>query len=83
MEPAGLPTAHLDEESAAWLSRLGTERRERSGRPSASCTRCLVRIALSEVRRRAASTPVTGPELDDVAHQAADDAMIAILAKLG
>ena len=33
-------------------------------------------------RRRAASTPVTGPELDDVAHQAADDAMLAILAKL-
>jgi RNA polymerase sigma-70 factor (ECF subfamily) len=26
---------------------------------------------------------VTGPELDDVAHQAADDAMLAILAKTG
>jgi RNA polymerase sigma-70 factor (ECF subfamily) len=43
----------------------------------------LVRIALAEVRRRAASTPVTGPELDDVAHEAAADAMLAILAKLG
>ena len=42
----------------------------------------LVRIALAEVNRRSASTPVTGPELTDVAHQAADDAMLAILAKL-
>jgi RNA polymerase sigma-70 factor (ECF subfamily) len=41
-----------------------------------------VRIALAEVSRRSASTPVTGPELTDVAHQAADDAMLAILAKL-
>jgi RNA polymerase sigma-70 factor, ECF subfamily len=81
VEPAGLPTAHLDEESAAWLSRLGTERGERRAAERELHT-MLVRIALSEVRRRAASTPVTGPELDDVAHQAADDAMIAILAKL-
>ena len=36
-----------------------------------------------EPARLSASTPVTGPELDDVAHQAADDAMLAILAKLG
>jgi RNA polymerase sigma-70 factor (ECF subfamily) len=43
----------------------------------------LIRIALAEVRRRAASSPVTGPELDGVAHHAADDAMLAILAKLG
>jgi RNA polymerase sigma-70 factor (ECF subfamily) len=42
----------------------------------------LLRIALAEVSRRSASTPVTGPELTDVAHQAADDAMLAILAKL-
>ena len=42
----------------------------------------LVRIALAEVSRRSAGTPVTGPELADVAHQAAGDAMLAILAKL-
>jgi RNA polymerase sigma-70 factor (ECF subfamily) len=34
------------------------------------------------VSRRSGSTPETGPELTDVAHQAADDAMLAILAKL-
>jgi RNA polymerase sigma-70 factor (ECF subfamily) len=42
----------------------------------------LVRIALAEVNRRSGSTPVTGQELTDVAHQAAGDAMLAILAKL-
>jgi RNA polymerase sigma-70 factor, ECF subfamily len=73
---------HLDEESADWLRRLGAEGGERRAAERELHAR-LVRIALAEVRRRAASTPVTGPELDDVAHQAANDAMLAILAKLG
>jgi RNA polymerase sigma-70 factor, ECF subfamily len=72
----------LDSESARWLCRLTSaapaERqaaeRELHGR--------LLRIALAEVRRRSSRTPVTGPELDDVAHQAAGDAMLAILGKL-
>jgi RNA polymerase sigma-70 factor (ECF subfamily) len=42
----------------------------------------LVRIALAEVRCQAAGTPVAGQELDDLAHQAAGDAMLAVLAKL-
>jgi RNA polymerase sigma-70 factor (ECF subfamily) len=73
----------LDAESADWLRRLsaddGPERFEALGELHAR----LLRIALAEVRRRADRTPVTGPELDDVAHQAAGDAMLAILAKLG
>jgi RNA polymerase sigma-70 factor (ECF subfamily) len=73
--------ADLDEESSAWLRRLGTTGAERQAAERELHAR-LVRIALAEVRRRAASTPVTGRELDDVAHQAADDAMLAILAKL-
>jgi RNA polymerase sigma-70 factor (ECF subfamily) len=77
-----LPAAALDAESAAWLSRLGAGGAERWAAERELHAR-LVRIALAEVRRRAASTPVTGPELDDVAHQAASDAMLAILAKLG
>jgi RNA polymerase sigma-70 factor, ECF subfamily len=70
----------LDEESAGWLRRLGAGEREAAERELYAR---LVRIALAEVRRRSASTPVTGPELDDVAHQAAGDAMLAVLAKLG
>ena len=76
-----MPTAGLDELSAAWLRRLGSEGGERQA-AERELHATLVRIALAEVRRRAASTPVTGPELDDVAHQAADDAMLADLAKL-
>jgi RNA polymerase sigma-70 factor (ECF subfamily) len=82
MECARLPLKGLDEESAGWLRRLGADGGERQAAERELHAR-LVRIALAEVRRRSASTPVTGPELDDVAHQAAGDAMIAILAKLG
>jgi RNA polymerase sigma-70 factor (ECF subfamily) len=77
-----VPAEDLDEESSVWLLRLGAEDAERQAAERELHVR-LVRIALAEVRRRSASTPVTGPELDDVAHQAADDAMLAILAKLG
>lgn len=81
VECARLPAADLDEESAAWVRRLGTQGGARQAAERELYAR-LVRIALAEVRRRAPATPVTGPELDDVAHQAAGDAMLAILAKL-
>jgi RNA polymerase sigma-70 factor, ECF subfamily len=72
----------LDPESADWLRRLsardGLLQHEAEGELHAR----LLRIALAEVSRRAASTPVSGPELADIAHQAAGDAMLAILAKL-
>jgi len=71
----------LDEESSAWLNRLGAAGAERRAAERELHAR-LVRIALAEVRRRSGSTPVTGQELHDLAHQAADDAMLAILVKL-
>ena len=44
----------------------------------------LVRVARSEVRRRGSSgLGLAGPEVDDLAHQAADDALVAIIGKLG
>ena len=43
----------------------------------------LLRVARSELRRREGRHPVAGPELDDLAHQAADDALVAVMAKLG
>jgi RNA polymerase sigma-70 factor, ECF subfamily len=82
VECARLPTGDLDVESAGWLCRLGAEDGERQAAERELHAR-LVRIAMAEVRRRSASTAVTGPELDDVACQAAGDAMLAILAKLG
>src|SRR5690242_21658855 len=43
----------------------------------------LVRIAQGEAARRGPRLRITGPELDDLAHQAAGDALIAITGKLG
>ncbi|MGH2716754.1 MAG: RNA polymerase sigma factor [Thermoleophilaceae bacterium] len=69
-------------DSYAWLAALrrpGTERDEAIGR----LHELLVRAARFEVsRRRAALSHVRGEELDDLALQAADDALVAVLAKL-
>ena len=69
-------------DSRAWLSALrapGAERDEPIGR----LHELLLRAARFEVsRRRAALSHVRGEELDDLAHQAADDALVAVLAKL-
>jgi RNA polymerase sigma-70 factor, ECF subfamily len=82
MECASAAPDDLDEESAGWLRRLAAVGGERQTAERELYAR-LVPIARAEVRRRAATSPVAGPELDDVAHQAAGDAMLAILAKLG
>ncbi len=42
----------------------------------------LLGVARAEAHRRSAVSAVTGPELDDLAHQAADDALLAIIHKL-
>ena len=72
----------LDPDSAEWLRALASEgpgHDEALGRLHAM----LVRIARRETGRRAPRLRLTGPELDDVAHQAAADALIAITGKLG
>jgi RNA polymerase sigma-70 factor (ECF subfamily) len=42
----------------------------------------LLRVSLAEVRRRGPRVGIDGAEMDDLAHQAAADALVAILAKL-
>ncbi len=74
--------AGLDPDSAEWLrvlSGTGTEREDAVAR----LHNLLLRIAMTEVRRRGAVHRIAGPELDDMAYQAADDALLAITAKLG
>jgi RNA polymerase sigma-70 factor (ECF subfamily) len=74
-------TSTLDPDSAQWLRSLGGTDAERD----AALVRLhdlLLRIAHSEVRRRSGHLRMAGPELDDVAHQAAADAMVAITAKV-
>ena len=71
----------LDDASAGWISALtGTGAAREAG--LVRLHDLLVRVAIHELRRREARTGVTGPELDDLAHHAAADAMLAILAKL-
>jgi RNA polymerase sigma-70 factor, ECF subfamily len=72
----------LDAESASWLCRLTSAAPAERQAAERELHDRLLRIALAEVRRRSSRTPVTGPELDDVAHQAAGDAMLAMLGKL-
>lgn len=72
------PTADLETE--AWVCDLaarGRRREDALGRLHA----LLVQAARRETRRRA--TAVSGVELEDVVQQAADDALVAIIAKLG
>jgi RNA polymerase sigma-70 factor (ECF subfamily) len=42
----------------------------------------LLRVARSEVRRRQGQLRIGGPELDDLAHQAAADAVVGVTAKI-
>jgi RNA polymerase sigma-70 factor, ECF subfamily len=70
----------LDESSAAWLRELSPAAPERE-RAVARLHALLLGAARAELYRRSGSD-VGGPELDDIAYQATDDSLLAILAKL-
>ena len=75
-------TALTDAETAEWVGLLagaGPERDAAVDRLHAM----LVRIARAEVARRGPQLRISGPELDDIAHQAAADALLAITGKIG
>jgi RNA polymerase sigma-70 factor (ECF subfamily) len=71
----------LDPESARWVARLSGDGRERES-GIRELHELLLRAAQREVRRRSATSPVNGRELEDLATQAADDATYAVLAKV-
>ena len=73
--------AGLDPESAEWLRVLAVAGPHRQA-ALARLHGILLRIALREVRRRGPRLLITGPELEDLAYQAAADALMAITAKL-
>jgi RNA polymerase sigma-70 factor (ECF subfamily) len=78
-----VPTAAaLDPESAEWLRVLAGTGPAREA-ALARLHGLLVRIAHGEVRRRAPRLRIAGPELEDLAYQAAADALIAITGKIG
>ena len=77
----GLPARPLDLESAEWVRSLTGTPAEREA-AAARLHEVLLRIARREARRRG-DLQVTGAELDDLAHQAAADALMAIVNKVG
>lgn len=85
--PAETPSASSagprDEESRLWLRRLNASGPERD-LAIAELHELLLRAARFEIERRRASLPhLRGGDHDDLAHQSADDALVALLAKLG
>ena len=81
-EKALVVPAGLDAESAEWLRALA----EAGPRREAALARLhemLVRIAHGEAARRGPRLRIAGPELDDLAYQAAADALVAITGKIG
>jgi RNA polymerase sigma-70 factor, ECF subfamily len=78
----GNPAAVLDDASAEWIRALSGTGAVREA-ALARLHGLLIRVAVRELRRREAAAGFSGRELDDLAHQAADDALLAILGKLG
>jgi len=76
------PSAPMDEETRAWLSGLRTTTPARDA-AVARLHALLLKAARFEIARRRASLPhLRGNELDDIAHEAADDALVSVLARL-
>jgi RNA polymerase sigma-70 factor, ECF subfamily len=73
----------LDPESQDWLDRLDPRNPERESGIAALHT-LLLKAARFEVNRRRAAFPNSrGDDREDLAQQSADDALVAVLAKLG
>src|SRR5215204_5242382 len=71
--------AALDKESQEWLTGL----RERRDESVAQLHALLLRAARFEVARRRPTLPhLRGNELEDIAYEAADDALMSVLARL-
>jgi RNA polymerase sigma-70 factor (ECF subfamily) len=71
----------LDEASQQWLADLGATGAALD-EAHARLHELLLRAARAETNRRAGRLRLSGVEVDDLAHQAAADAMLAVLAKL-
>jgi RNA polymerase sigma-70 factor, ECF subfamily len=72
----------LDRESREWLLALRAEGRERD-EAVARLHELLLRAARFECARRRPALPhLRGNDLDDIANQAADDALVSVLARL-
>jgi RNA polymerase sigma-70 factor (ECF subfamily) len=85
MPPSGVPatTAALDAASQDWIDRLSPHSPDRHAAIEALHA-LLLKAARFEVNRRRRAFPqLRGDDYDDLAHQSADDALVAVLSKLG
>jgi RNA polymerase sigma-70 factor, ECF subfamily len=85
MSSSNIPVvaAGAEQESRVWIERLTATGPDRDA-ALAELHALLLRAARFEVgRRRATSPQLRGGDYDDLAHQSADDALVAILGKLG
>jgi RNA polymerase sigma-70 factor (ECF subfamily) len=72
----------IDADSRRWVEQLRA-RHPQHDHAVARLHDMLLRVAYHELsRRRGQLQSVSGPELDDLAHQAADDALVNVLARL-
>ena len=71
----------MEADSVGWLHALSANGSEAEA-AYARLHALLLRVARAEVRRRGPAADIDGPELDDLAHQAAADALVAIRRKL-
>ena len=75
-------TATLDDESRAWLAELRSDGHAHD-QATARLYELLLKASRFEVNRRRALMPhLRGDDFDDLAHQAAGDALMAVIAKL-
>jgi RNA polymerase sigma-70 factor (ECF subfamily) len=77
--PSGVGSRSLDPETAEWLAALRDARRDKA---IGQLHDLLLRVARSEIRRRNTGGQITGPEVDDLAHQAAADAVLLITSRI-
>lgn len=71
----------MDAETERWLADLGAVSSQRD-QAQARLHELLLKVCRKEAYRRGPSHRIAGPELDDLAHQSADDAMVSVLGKL-
>jgi RNA polymerase sigma-70 factor, ECF subfamily len=85
MRAPGLPPERVADETPVpdeWVQALSGGGADQQ-RATARLHEMLLRVARAETRRRSGQLRISVPELDDLAHQAAADAVLAIIAKIG
>jgi RNA polymerase sigma-70 factor, ECF subfamily len=83
MSPADqLDRVNLDEESRNWIDRLRPGSPDRDAAIESLHDLLLAGARFEVNRRRAALPELRGDDYDDLAHQSADDALVAVLKKL-